>query len=144
MLYPKEDKTNRILMFACRTCNFSEPAPSHCVWRNQLGNTVVETAGVTTDVGQDPTVRENDFLFHGDGFCLMCGNIILEDVGASEKSGWSSRVSTTTKLFDTLQVWDSDESPEEEQQTEVGKGHQSSPDDQYQDYEMEGEICTTN
>ncbi|CAF9927151.1 MAG: hypothetical protein GOMPHAMPRED_004329 [Gomphillus americanus] len=56
MLYPKEDRNNSQLMFACRTCNFSEPAPSQCVWRNQLTNTVAETAGVTTDVGGDPTL----------------------------------------------------------------------------------------
>ena len=43
-------------MFACRTCQFSEEAPSSCVFRNNLYNTVGETAGVTQDVGSDPTV----------------------------------------------------------------------------------------
>lgn len=56
MLYPKENKENNTLMFACRTCQFSEPATSSCVYRNELANTVGETAGITQDVGSDPTV----------------------------------------------------------------------------------------
>ena len=56
MLYPKEDRTTSRLMFACRTCQFSEEANSSCVFRNNLYNTVGETAGVTQDVGSDPTV----------------------------------------------------------------------------------------
>jgi DNA-directed RNA polymerase II subunit RPB9 len=56
MLYPKEDRENNVLMYACRTCQFSEQAPTACVYRNQLSNTVGETAGVTQDVGSDPTV----------------------------------------------------------------------------------------
>lgn len=56
MLYPKEDRLSNTLMFACRTCPFSEPATSACVFRNELSNTVGETAGITQDVGSDPTV----------------------------------------------------------------------------------------
>ena len=56
MLYPKEDRITSKLMFACRTCQFSEEASSSCVFRNNLYNTVGETAGVTQDVGNDPTV----------------------------------------------------------------------------------------
>ncbi|OBT45850.1 hypothetical protein VE00_03880 [Pseudogymnoascus sp. WSF 3629] len=57
MLYPKEDNDTRQLQFACRTCQYSEPAISSCVFRNVLNNAVGETAGVTQDVGSDPTVR---------------------------------------------------------------------------------------
>ena len=56
MLYPKEDKITSKLMFACRTCQYSEEAQSSCVFRNNMYNTVGETAGVTQDVGSDPTV----------------------------------------------------------------------------------------
>ncbi|KAI9843686.1 MAG: hypothetical protein M1837_006153 [Sclerophora amabilis] len=66
MLYPKEDEATNTLMFACRTCQFSEPATSSCVFRNQLNNSVGETAGVTQDVGSDPTVTLPDF-------CTLCG-----------------------------------------------------------------------
>ena len=61
MLYPKEDKLSNTLMFACRTCQFSEPAVSSCVFRNHLYNTVGETAGVTQDVGADPTVSRDAY-----------------------------------------------------------------------------------
>jgi len=56
MLYPKENKVDNTLMFACRTCPFSEVATSSCVFRNELTNTVGATAGITQDVGTDPTV----------------------------------------------------------------------------------------
>ena len=72
MLYPKEDRLNNTLMFACRTCQFSEPAASSCVFRNNLYNTVGETAGVTQDVAADPTVRLPDFYT-----CTLCGQEII-------------------------------------------------------------------
>ena len=56
MLYPKEDKVNLQLTYQCRTCSYKENAQGHCVYRNQLSTTAAETAGVTTDVGSDPTV----------------------------------------------------------------------------------------
>jgi DNA-directed RNA polymerase subunit M/transcription elongation factor TFIIS len=56
MLYPKEDPDTHRLNFACRTCQYSEEAVSSCVFRNVLNNAVGETAGVTQDVGSDPTV----------------------------------------------------------------------------------------
>ena len=86
MLYPKEDRDNSTLMFACRTCTFAEPASSSCVFRNILYNTVGETAGVTQDVGSDPTVgtsnsdsdysnSDSDFPSNF-GLCILCGEEI--------------------------------------------------------------------
>ena len=75
MLYPKEDRINNILMFACRTCQFSEPAPSSCVYRNTLSNTVGETAGVTQDVGSDPTVGHQSGTLSQIPLCTLCGKI---------------------------------------------------------------------
>lgn len=80
MLYPKEDRNNNKLMFACRTCQFSEEAISSCVFRNNLYNTVGETAGVTQDVGSDPTVG---FA----GFCTLCGEEI-KCFQCEGKSSW--------------------------------------------------------
>lgn len=77
MLYPKEDRLNSTLMFACRTCQFSEPAPSSCVYRNQLSNTVGETAGVTQDVGSDPTVGVTKSLNDEVPFCTLCGSLLF-------------------------------------------------------------------
>lgn len=80
MLYPKEDRVNNVLMFACRTCQFSEPAVSTCVYRHDLTNTVGETAGVTQDVGADPTVG----LFN---FCTLCGQELLCAICGEGTSG---------------------------------------------------------
>ena len=73
MLYPKEDPHSSTLMYACRTCTFSEPAASACVFRNIMSNTVGETEGVTQDVASDPTVGTPDF-------CTMCGNVIMCEI----------------------------------------------------------------
>ncbi|EFX00638.1 DNA directed RNA polymerase 2 [Grosmannia clavigera kw1407] len=56
MLYPKEDADAHKLQFTCRTCQYTEEAASTCVFRNVLNNAAGETAGVTQDVGSDPTV----------------------------------------------------------------------------------------
>jgi DNA-directed RNA polymerase subunit M/transcription elongation factor TFIIS len=69
MLYPKEDPDTHRLQFACRTCQYSEEATSSCVFRNVLNNAVGETAGVTQDVGSDPTV--------GLALCLLCGGVVM-------------------------------------------------------------------
>jgi DNA-directed RNA polymerase subunit M/transcription elongation factor TFIIS len=61
MLYPKEDEDSHKLQFTCRTCQYTEEATSTCVFRNVMNNAVGETAGVTQDVGSDPTVRINVF-----------------------------------------------------------------------------------
>lgn len=65
MLYPKEDRQTHQLMFACSTCQYSEKASSSCVYRNNLDTSIGETAGVTQDVGSDPTVGIP-------GFCALC------------------------------------------------------------------------
>jgi DNA-directed RNA polymerase II subunit RPB9 len=69
MLYPKEDPDTHRLQFACRTCQYSEEAVSSCVFRNILNNAVGETAGVTQDVGSDPTV--------GLPLCLLWGSVVI-------------------------------------------------------------------
>lgn len=89
MLYPKEDEHEHKLMFTCRTCNFSEEATSSCIFRNIQNNAAGETAGVTQDVGSDPTVG-NPSALPSEGVCgarnpdasayaccLACGGIIM-------------------------------------------------------------------
>lgn len=93
MLYPKEDREGSQLMFACRTCEYSEPATASCIWRNSLKEDIKETAGNIDDVAQDPTVGEpSDSVMEdaqdggapeeeqGDAvpeLCTMCGHEIL-------------------------------------------------------------------
>ena len=87
MLYPKEDEVDRKLMFTCRTCNFSEEATSSCIFRNAMNNAAGETAGVTQDVGSDPTVGNPSLLdSHGD----------VSGRRGSGSSGLSSSSNTST------------------------------------------------
>ena len=72
LLYPKEDRSSNTLVFACRTCHVDEPATSYCVFQNKLNSQVGETAGVTQDVGSDPTV--------GFPLCLLCGDEVYCDL----------------------------------------------------------------
>lgn len=94
MLYPKEDRLNNTLMFACRTCQFSEPADAACIYRNSLKETIAETPGNVQDVAQDPTVGDatpscdsayDSAMDMGDAegldsvpdMCTLCGQEIL-------------------------------------------------------------------
>jgi DNA-directed RNA polymerase II subunit RPB9 len=87
MLYPKEDEVDRKLMFTCRTCNFSEEATSSCIFRNAMNNAAGETAGVTQDVGSDPTVGSPSLL---DSYGDVSGR------WGSGSSGMSSSSNTST------------------------------------------------
>ncbi|KAK2002366.1 RNA polymerase M/15 kDa subunit [Colletotrichum falcatum] len=75
MLYPKEDEETHRLQFTCRTCQFTEEAQSTCVFRNIMNNAAGETAGVTQDVGSDPTVGNQSIL--APVVCIGCGHAIL-------------------------------------------------------------------
>ncbi|KAK5174769.1 DNA-directed RNA polymerase II core subunit rpb9 [Saxophila tyrrhenica] len=99
MLYPKEDRETNTLMFACRTCHFSEEADAACIYRNSLKETIAETPGNVQDVAQDPTVGNHnhnnsddtsmsfdsamDTMEDSEGvdvvpaFCTFCGQEIL-------------------------------------------------------------------
>jgi DNA-directed RNA polymerase II subunit RPB9 len=74
MLYPKEDEDAHKLQFTCRTCQYTEDAQSTCVFRNVLNTSAGETAGVTQDVGSDPTVSGLAPVL-----CLGCGCAIACD-----------------------------------------------------------------
>lgn len=36
MLYPKEDKDNRVLLYACRNCDYKQVAENSCVYVNRI------------------------------------------------------------------------------------------------------------
>ncbi|KAK2009523.1 RNA polymerase M/15 kDa subunit [Colletotrichum eremochloae] len=76
MLYPKEDEETHRLQFTCRTCQFTEEAQSTCVFRNIMNNAAGETAGVTQDVGSDPTVGDSQSSL-APVVCIGCGLAIL-------------------------------------------------------------------
>lgn len=97
MLYPREEKSQKRLLYACRNCDYSEVAKNLCIFRNELRSSLVETVGVTADLGSDPTLprsnkecpschgRESVF-FHSQGksaetkmslhyVCVNCGKV---------------------------------------------------------------------
>ncbi|ORY15204.1 DNA-directed RNA polymeras-like protein II subunit RPB9 [Clohesyomyces aquaticus] len=90
LLFPREDKAENKLLFACRTCSFTEDAPSACVMRHEIASTVGDTAGITQDVGQDPTVGLSYSLSDASlseeipDFCTMCGQEIFCEVCGQE------------------------------------------------------------
>lgn len=56
LLYPKEDAGTRTLSYICKACHHIEPAQPSCTYRKELIQNVQATAGVTTDVANDPTL----------------------------------------------------------------------------------------
>src|SRR4029079_11784834 len=40
MLYPKEDKLNRVLVYSCRNCSLTQPADNPCIYVNKLSHEV--------------------------------------------------------------------------------------------------------
>ena len=73
LLYPKEDRATATLLFVCKACHHTELFDNPCTYRNQLGSTVTETAGITADVENDPTVGDKSHILLVPSFCTMCG-----------------------------------------------------------------------
>jgi len=93
LLYPKEDRATNQLMFTCRTCHVGEPATSYCVYQNKLHSQVGDTAGVTQDVGSDPTVCDPV------SYCNLCGNA---SAFGRDKCNPIPAVDLSDELFDEL------------------------------------------
>ncbi|EXB55730.1 DNA-directed RNA polymerase II subunit [Morus notabilis] len=56
ILYPKEDRDQKILLYACRNCDHQEVADNNCVYRNEIHHSVGERTQVLQDVAADPTL----------------------------------------------------------------------------------------
>ncbi|KAG9508912.1 DNA-directed RNA polymerase II subunit RPB9, partial [Fragariocoptes setiger] len=69
MLYPKEDKENRKLLYACRNCDWKTYADNNCVYVNKITHEVDELARIVSDVIHDPTLPRTR-----DHPCPQCGH----------------------------------------------------------------------
>ena len=137
MLYPKEDEEAHKLQFTCRTCQYTEEATSMCIFRNILNNSAGETAGVTQDVGQDPTVGSLSVTCYmsaddigitsddaGDSpFCISCGAFIAPPRSAR---GPEPQTTETAQLsvgltLDELLAMDEDEDIDSWDDTPAGR-----------------------
>ncbi|XP_009398177.3 DNA-directed RNA polymerases II, IV and V subunit 9A isoform X2 [Musa acuminata AAA Group] len=56
VLYPKEDREQRILLFACRNCDHQEVADDCIAYRMEINHSVGERSQVLQDVAADPAL----------------------------------------------------------------------------------------
>ncbi|KAF9515955.1 hypothetical protein BS47DRAFT_1293201, partial [Hydnum rufescens UP504] len=57
---PQSDPARRVMVLWCRSCGAEEPNQNICVYRNDLLIITKEKAGVTQDLGTDPTLPHCD------------------------------------------------------------------------------------
>ncbi|ELT91235.1 hypothetical protein CAPTEDRAFT_195976 [Capitella teleta] len=69
MLYPKEDKDSRVLLYACRNCEYKQEADNPCIYVNKIQHEVDELTQIIADVVADPTLPRT-----GDHPCPQCGH----------------------------------------------------------------------
>ncbi|KAK3120702.1 hypothetical protein QOZ80_9AG0692330 [Eleusine coracana subsp. coracana] len=70
ILYPKEDRENRTLLFACRNCDHQEVSDSNLVYRNVVDHAAGEfTQVLYEDVASDPTLPRTKSVR-----CSACGH----------------------------------------------------------------------
>ena len=60
MLYPKEDKENKQLMYACRNCDYKQFAENNCVYLNKIMYEVNQLTNINTDIIADPTLPRSN------------------------------------------------------------------------------------
>ncbi|KAK9115917.1 hypothetical protein Sjap_014864 [Stephania japonica] len=56
ILYPKEDKQQKVLLYAWRNCDHQEVADNYCVYRNKVHHAIGERTQILQDVTSDPTL----------------------------------------------------------------------------------------
>ncbi|CAH9055119.1 unnamed protein product [Cuscuta europaea] len=56
ILYPKEDKDLKTLLYGCRNCDHQETAVSHCVYRKKIHHAAGDCSQVIPDVASDPSL----------------------------------------------------------------------------------------
>ena len=70
ILYPKEDKLNKILLYACKNCDHKEKAKSNCVYFNEIVHVTKELENIPKDVTDDITLARSK-----DHPCPKCKNL---------------------------------------------------------------------
>lgn len=67
MLYAKEDKDNRVLLYACRNCDYKQIADNNCIYVNNIMHEIDELTQINPDVSVDPTLPRTE-----DHVCPAC------------------------------------------------------------------------
>ncbi|PKI85776.1 Rpb9p [Malassezia vespertilionis] len=77
VLTSKADRTNHVLTYVCRNCDYRTEASQPLVFKNDLKNTSKEQPGVVEELMTDPTLwRTHDMS------CPSCGNsesVVFQD-----------------------------------------------------------------
>ena len=60
MLYPKEDKENRVLLYACRNCVYKQITDNIFIYVNKIMHEVDEITNIVADVIGDPTLPRSE------------------------------------------------------------------------------------
>ncbi|KAF1752177.1 hypothetical protein GCK72_018731 [Caenorhabditis remanei] len=68
MLYPREDKESRVLMYSCRNCEHREVAANPCIYVNKLVHEIDELTQIVADIIHDPTLPKTE-----EHPCSKCG-----------------------------------------------------------------------
>ncbi|XP_071038988.1 DNA-directed RNA polymerase II subunit RPB9 [Parasteatoda tepidariorum] len=69
MLYPREDKENKVLLYACRNCDYQEVTTNNCIYVNKITHEVDELTQIVSDVIHDPTLPRTE-----DHVCPRCSH----------------------------------------------------------------------
>ena len=67
LLYPKEDRINKKLVYFCRNCDYTIAATENCVHRRTIFHSATEITAVIHDVRTDPTLPRSK-----DVQCSLC------------------------------------------------------------------------
>lgn len=97
MLYPKEDKENRILLYACRNCDYQQEADNSCIYVNKITHEVDELTQIIADVSQDPTLPRTE-----DHPCQKCGH---KEAVFFQSHSARAEVSGASTTFWVILVW---------------------------------------
>ena len=70
MLYPKENKMEKKLMFACRNCGHGEDVEERCIYVNEIvKDTRMQLEIIPDDITDDPTLQRSM-----EAHCPKCNN----------------------------------------------------------------------
>jgi len=67
LLYPKEDRQSKRLIYFCRNCDYTIAASDNCVHRRNIFHSSSETTAILHDVRTDPTLPHSK-----DVQCSLC------------------------------------------------------------------------
>jgi len=69
LLYPKENRLEKKLYYACRNCAYQQEASSPCVYVNEIKQSLTANLNISRDTTLDPALKRTKAVR-----CHKCGN----------------------------------------------------------------------